>query len=234
MGVFEASTTTSAARRKPIHAVQQAQAIETRSAPQALADCFAPNGRGSRVENATVKLQTELASAWARKSAGEIAMHAEPDGLIISLREVGFFESGSAQMKAEAQAASTAFAAMLRIGRLSLADRGHTDNAPIHTAAVSLELGTVYFPGHWKIRGAAHLCARVRSRSSECVRIMRISRSWQSHCGRPRMNRRVRYRDSGPRIGGSARQTAPQKGINTPAGDSHTRPRYQADGCDAP
>jgi len=43
-------------------------------------------------------------------------MHREPDGLIISLREVGFFESGSAQMKAEAQAAFDRIAAMLRKG----------------------------------------------------------------------------------------------------------------------
>ena len=101
------------------------------------------------------KLQTELASALGGEiQRGEIAMHREPDGLIISLREVGFFESGSAQMKAEAQAAFDRIAAMLRKGDYRLRIEGHTDNAPIHTAQ---------FPSNWELS---------TSRATEIVRLL--------------------------------------------------------------
>ena len=35
----------------------------------------------------------------------EVALRMEPDGLIISLREIGFFDSGSAQIKPQAMGA---------------------------------------------------------------------------------------------------------------------------------
>ncbi|MGB9203795.1 MAG: OmpA family protein, partial [Terriglobales bacterium] len=74
----------------------------------------------------------------------EIAMRREPDGLVISLREVGFFESGSAQMKSSSQAAFDRIANMLRQRDYRLRIEGHTDNAPIHNAqfASNWELST--------------------------------------------------------------------------------------------
>ena len=136
MGVFEASTTQVPLDVTDPMPFSTAQAIENTERTASLGRIVShPNGPlGSRVENGDLsKLQTELASALGGEiQRGEIAMHREPDGLIISLREVGFFESGSAQMKAEAQAAFDRIAAMLRKGDYRLRIEGHTDLSLIH------------------------------------------------------------------------------------------------------
>jgi chemotaxis protein MotB len=158
MGVFEASTTQVPLDVTDPMPFSTAQAIENTERTASLGRIVShPNGPlGSRVENGDLsKLQTELASALGGEiQRGEIAMHREPDGLIISLREVGFFESGSAQMKAEAQAAFDRIAAMLRKGDYRLRIEGHTDNAPIHTAQ---------FPSNWELS---------TSRATEIVRLL--------------------------------------------------------------
>ncbi|MFY9660922.1 MAG: OmpA family protein [Terriglobales bacterium] len=158
MGVFEASTTQVPLDVTDPMPFSTAQAIENTERTASLGRIVShPNGPlGSRVENGDLsKLQTELASALGEEiQRGEIAMHREPDGLIISLREVGFFESGSAQMKAEAQAAFDRIAAMLRKGDYRLRIEGHTDNAPIHTAQ---------FPSNWELS---------TSRATEIVRLL--------------------------------------------------------------
>ena len=81
-------------------------------------------------------------------------MRREPDGLVISLREVGFFESGSAQMKATSQAAFDRIADMLRKRECRLRIEGHTDNAPIHTS---------HFASNWELS---------TSRATEIVRLL--------------------------------------------------------------
>jgi len=74
----------------------------------------------------------------------EIALRIEPDGLIISLREVGFFDSGSAQIKPHAIDALHRIAGFLQSRACSLRIEGHTDNVPIHTPsfASNWELST--------------------------------------------------------------------------------------------
>ena len=56
------------------------------------------------------------------------------DGLVISLREAGFFESGSATPKAEALPTLRQIAGRLGPTPYDLRIEGHTDNIPIHTA----------------------------------------------------------------------------------------------------
>jgi chemotaxis protein MotB len=74
----------------------------------------------------------------------EVALRMEPDGLIISLREIGFFGSGSAQIKPQAMGAVHRVAEFLQGRNCSLRIEGHTDNVPIHTAsfASNWELST--------------------------------------------------------------------------------------------
>jgi chemotaxis protein MotB len=101
------------------------------------------------------QLQAELESALASElKRKEIAMHREPDGLVISLREAGFFESGSAQMKSASQAAFDRIAGMLRERDYRLRIEGHTDNAPIHNSQ---------FPSNWELS---------TSRATEIVRLL--------------------------------------------------------------
>ncbi len=157
MGVFQASTT-----QVPIDASKPmpfsiAQAVENTERTASLGRISShPEGAlGTGIENGDLaalqtELETELAPEINRK---EIAMRREPDGLVISLREVGFFESGSAQMKPTSQAAFDRIANMLRPRDYRLRIEGYTDNAPIHTSQ---------FPSNWELS---------TSRATEIVRL---------------------------------------------------------------
>ena len=83
----------------------------------------------------------------------EVALRIEPDGLIISLREIGFFDSGSAQIKPQAMGAVHRVGAFLKARNCSLRIEGHTDNVPIHTAAYASnwELSTARATGLVKL-----------------------------------------------------------------------------------
>ena len=75
----------------------------------------------------------------------EVALRMEPDGLIISLREIGFFDSGSSQIKPQAIGAIHRVAGFLQVRDCSLRIEGHTDNVPIHT---------VSFASNWELSTA--------------------------------------------------------------------------------
>ncbi len=162
MGVFQASTT-----QVPIDSAEPmpfstAQAIENAQRTASLGRiASSPEGSlgtgiGSAEENGDLsELQTELEHALAPEiKRQEIAMHREPDGLVISLREVGFFESGSALMKPTAMGAFDRIAGLLRTRDYRLRIEGHTDNVPIHTAQ---------FPSNWELSTA---------RATEIVRLL--------------------------------------------------------------
>jgi chemotaxis protein MotB len=160
MGVFQASTT-----EVPIDITEPmpfstAQAINNTERTASLARITShPEGSpGTGAENGDLaqlqaQLETMLAAKIQRK---EIAIRTEPDGLVISLREAGFFESGSAKMKSTSQAAFDRIANMLRADDYRLRIEGHTDNAPIHNAQ---------FPSNWELSTA---------RSTEIVRLLLV------------------------------------------------------------
>jgi chemotaxis protein MotB len=90
-------------------------------------------------------LQSELQDALHNEIAlHKVALHRETDGLVVSLREFGFFASGSANIKPESLAALDRIASILAIRTCKLRIEGHTDNVPIHTAqmASNWELST--------------------------------------------------------------------------------------------
>lgn len=68
-----------------------------------------------------------------------------PDGLVISLREAGFFASGSAVPKPETLPTLREIAASLGRMPYSLRVEGHTDNVPIHNAE---------FDSNWELSAA--------------------------------------------------------------------------------
>jgi len=67
------------------------------------------------------------------------------DGLVISLREAGFFNSGSATIKPESMPTLRQIAAKLGTEPYDLRIEGHTDNVPIHT---------VEFSSNWELSAA--------------------------------------------------------------------------------
>lgn len=83
-------------------------------------------------------LQNELQEALRNEiAANAVALHREIDGLVISLREFGFFDSGSATIKPAALPALDRIASLLAIRTCQLRIEGHTDNVPIHTSQIS-------------------------------------------------------------------------------------------------
>ena len=91
------------------------------------------------------RLQSSLAVILAAQMTQHVvALRLGRDGLVISLREAGFYESGSALPEARSQSTLDQVAAKLAATPYDLRIEGHTDNAPIHTArfASNWELST--------------------------------------------------------------------------------------------
>ena len=74
---------------------------------------------------------------------GMIAIHDSPNGMVISLAEAGFFDSGEAAVRPSAIPVLDRIAAALPESPLRV--EGHTDNVPIHTAQ---------FASNWELSSA--------------------------------------------------------------------------------
>lgn len=74
----------------------------------------------------------------------EVAMSMRREGLVVSLKEMGFFDSGSATVRPGSLNAISRLAGVLQQRPENLRIEGHTDNLPIHTArfATNWELST--------------------------------------------------------------------------------------------
>ena len=97
-----------------------------------------------------IGIRAELEQALAREiSRNEVALHMDADGLVVSLREIGFFDSGSATIKPAAEDAVGRIASILREHAFPIRVEGHTDNIPIHTSqfASNWELSTARATG---------------------------------------------------------------------------------------
>jgi chemotaxis protein MotB len=75
------------------------------------------------------------------------------EGVIVSLREIGFYESGSAMLRPSAMNAIDRLASVVVPRAENLRIEGHTDNLPIHTAQ---------YPSNWELSTA---------RSTELVKL---------------------------------------------------------------
>ena len=74
-----------------------------------------------------------------------VAIKMRRDGLVISLREVGFFASGSATPQGDARRVLGQVAAALARSSYDVRVEGHTDNVPIHSAQ---------FDSNWELSSA--------------------------------------------------------------------------------
>jgi len=83
-------------------------------------------------------LRKRVEDALAEEIAtGEVGVRVTSEGLVISLREVGFFDTGSAELRPSSRPAFDRLAAVLRSANSQLRIEGHTDNVPIHNARFS-------------------------------------------------------------------------------------------------
>ena len=80
------------------------------------------------------KLKRDLEEALGEQiKKHEIEMRVTPEGLVVSLREVGFFDSGDSTLLSDGQSTLTRIAHVLNEKGFQIRVEGHTDNVPIHT-----------------------------------------------------------------------------------------------------
>ncbi len=88
----------------------------------------------ARVKNDLENLRRDLAQRLSNQVAQHtVSIQMGRDELVISLREAGFFDSGSATPRPEAISTLRQIAASLARTPYDLRVEGHTDNVPIHT-----------------------------------------------------------------------------------------------------
>ena len=93
-----------------------------------------------------VELQRKLTQALGKEiQRQEIVMRMTPEGFVISLHELGFFNSGEATLQPGAGDKIKRIASVLIQYGLDMRVEGHSDNVPIHTAA---------FASNWELSTA--------------------------------------------------------------------------------
>ncbi|MFZ0318036.1 MAG: flagellar motor protein MotB [Candidatus Sulfotelmatobacter sp.] len=141
MGVFPASTTKiplDLNEPMPFSTVQAIENVERNSALGRIASAPTDSLAGSASETDMATLRTELEQALHGEIAlHQVSLHRDSEGLVISLREFGFFDSGSANLKPQALPTLDRIASILAIRTCKLRIEGHTDNVPIHTVQIS-------------------------------------------------------------------------------------------------
>jgi chemotaxis protein MotB len=82
-----------------------------------------------------IRLQQQLEGAIGQELKDhEVVMRETPEGFVISLNELGFFNSGHAQLLPGASGKIARIAKVLSLNGLDLRVEGHSDDQPIHTA----------------------------------------------------------------------------------------------------
>lgn len=157
LGVFPASTSrvpVSDTSPMPFNVVQSVENAQRTAALGRIASVASGQLAGSD-EGDLSTLRKELEEALAPEiSRRELALRTAPDGLVISLREIGFFPSGSAQIRAESEQAFARIVKLLVNREFRIRIEGHTDTIPIHTPQ---------FASNWELSTA---------RSTELVRLL--------------------------------------------------------------
>jgi chemotaxis protein MotB len=80
-------------------------------------------------------LQAQLESALAPDiKKHTVTVTPTREGIVVSLKEIGFFDSGSPVLRSDALSTVSHFVGVIRPFPVNIRIEGHTDNVPIHTA----------------------------------------------------------------------------------------------------
>ncbi len=101
-----------------------------------------PSAAGVDTEDLQKRLEDALGDEVRNK---RVKVRVTPEGLVISLREIGFFNSGDAELLPESKPTLARIAQILNQQGFDIRVEGHTDNVPIHTAR---------FPSNWELSSA--------------------------------------------------------------------------------
>jgi chemotaxis protein MotB len=130
LGVFSGSAVGSPIR---VEAAPPGQ-MQPIVAPEEMVGVLNRNEAGAGGEGVDVdRLKRELEEALGDQiKRHEIEMRVTPEGLVVSLREVGFFASGNAELLPDGQAPLGRIAHILNAKGFQIRVEGHTDDVPIH------------------------------------------------------------------------------------------------------
>ena len=184
---------------------------------------------GGAVDADALKRELE-AVLGAEMRQHEVEMRITPEGLVLSLREVGFFDSGRAEMVPTALPKLAKIASILNSHGFDIRVEGHTDDVPIHNSE---------FQSNWELstsRATQVVALLVEDYGLDPLRVSaagygpyRPVASNESNQGR-KLNRRVDLviTSGGPgRASSAAPQSPPQKQSDSagrPIGDVSARP----------
>jgi chemotaxis protein MotB len=114
-----------------------------------------------------VELQKKLNKALGKEiERQEVVLRMTPEGFVISLHELGFFDSGEAQLMPGAGDKIKRIAEVLTQYGLDMRVEGHTDNVPIHNAT---------FASNWDLSTARAMAVAMMLLNESGVDPQRIS-----------------------------------------------------------
>ena len=157
LGVFDTSNTKiplSESEPIPFSKVQAVENVERTTdierVVQPMKGILGPPAPAAPLKDVQAELEKALAPEIQRRV---VDIKSRKEGLIVSLREMGFYESGSSTMRTSSLGAVDRLANVLVPRTESLRIEGHTDNVPIHN---------LHFASNWELSTA---------RSTELVRL---------------------------------------------------------------
>ena len=148
LGVFDSSNTQIPLQDENAMPFQTVQTVENAERTTDLKRVVNPMkgvvttaAEAQSLQDAQAAIEKALAPEISRNA---VSMTMRREGLVISLREMGFFDSASASVRPDAMSAIARLAAILRERPENLRIEGHTDNVPIHNSkyASNWELST--------------------------------------------------------------------------------------------
>jgi chemotaxis protein MotB len=145
LGVFPQGATTGAGSLREADAVEDA--IEARK--KLAAELSAK--QAAELDNLEVKIKVVMAREIQSQT---VAVGRGAEGVVISLREAGFYDSGSATMRPQAEQAFGKLVSVLGNRSYPLRIEGHTDDVPIHNS---------HFHSNWELS---------TTRATEVVRLL--------------------------------------------------------------
>jgi chemotaxis protein MotB len=157
LGVFDTSNTRIPLSDTEAIPFSKVQAVENVQRTSELDRVVEPmKGILAPVSNSTPlkDIQAELEKALAPEIKKHVVdVKPKKEGLVVSLREMGFYDSGSAVMRASSMEAVDRLAKVIIPRTENLRIEGHTDNVPIHNS---------HFASNWELSTA---------RATELVRL---------------------------------------------------------------
>jgi chemotaxis protein MotB len=158
MGVFQASSKKVPMRddnAMPFEAVQVIENVVKQNDLKKLVNPMKGELTNSAEVESLMDAKSELEKALAPEmQRNEVTMELHREGLVVSLKEMGFFESGSDVIRPKSMDAIIRLANVLRRRNENIRFEGHTDNVPIHNA---------HFASNWQLS---------TSRATEMIKLM--------------------------------------------------------------